>query len=163
MGFMGSGKSTVGRILSEILGNTGFIDLDTYIESAENQSIAKIFDTHGEDYFRSLENTYLKKIIKTEDKVVVALGGGTPCFNDNVSLISPYSSFYLKVGVARLANRLYDPATQRPLLKGLTRAQLSKYIASKVREREVYYVQAQSTIRAYGKPESVAKQIVEKL
>ena len=94
---MGSGKSVTGRLLAENL-NSRFIDLDDFITEKEHMSIPELFGKKGEIYFRKKERFYLESILETVEKAVVALGGGTPCYGDNMDLIisrTPYV-FYLK-------------------------------------------------------------------
>ena len=86
MGFMGSGKSLLGRSLAKLL-KRPFIDLDQYIEEQEMLSIGEIFETQGEKHFRELEEKYLKKVLESDSEAVIALGGGTPFHPSSFDLI----------------------------------------------------------------------------
>jgi len=84
LGYMGCGKTTIGKILSKITGKK-FIDLDSYIESTTNQTISNIFSSKGEVYFRKIESDCLKVIMGNYDNVILSLGGGTPCYSNNLN------------------------------------------------------------------------------
>ncbi|MDR2121942.1 MAG: shikimate kinase, partial [Flavobacteriaceae bacterium] len=105
VGYMGSGKTTVGKRLSENL-NLNFVDLDDYIVSNEKRSIKDIFSEKGEIYFRKIENSCLDTVLNT-DNIVLSPGGGTPVYYNNMELINSKSiSFYLKMSPAELTERL---------------------------------------------------------
>ena len=87
MGYMGSGKSTLGRKLSEILGFS-FIDLDDFITTNESMEIKEIFNKKGEIYFRKKETEYLTKLLEENNDLVLSLGGGTPCYGKNLDIIN---------------------------------------------------------------------------
>jgi shikimate kinase len=93
LGYMGCGKTTIGKILSKITGKN-FIDLDSYIESTTNQTISDLFSLKGEIYFRKLESDCLKVIMAKHDNIVLSLGGGTPCYSNNLTLIKNSKSFF---------------------------------------------------------------------
>ena len=82
---MGSGKSTLGKALAETLGY-GYVDTDTWIEQKEGKRISEIFEDSGEEYFRELEQKALCACIQKE-KMVIATGGGLPCFFDNMDVL----------------------------------------------------------------------------
>ena len=86
LGYMGSGKTTIGMKLAEFL-DFDFLDLDHYIEEAEGVSIAEIFQSKGEIYFRKKEHDYLKKILSNKKDFVLSTGGGTPCYGVNMDVI----------------------------------------------------------------------------
>lgn len=139
---MGSGKSTLGKKVSLKL-NQPFFDLDTEIEKGEQLSVSQIFELKGEASFRDLETQYLKQIIDKNESFVMALGGGTPCFNENMELINGVGvSIYLKYNSGILATRLLNAKTQRPLLKDKTPEQLKQFVDEKLLEREFFYKQA---------------------
>jgi shikimate kinase len=116
IGYMGSGKSTVGKGLAKKL-NLQFIDLDNYIEERNFKTIPEIFASVGEVGFRKIEQHALKEIAEFEN-VVVATGGGAPCFFDNMELIKRTGvSVYLNGTPRILAERLLNSKTERPLMK----------------------------------------------
>jgi len=158
-GFMGAGKSWWGQKLAQQI-NYPFIDLDTYIEKNAKQSIASIFTKKGERYFRKLESDCLREM-RGYDEVVVALGGGTPCFDDNLSWIKQYGkSIYIKVKPDILFERLKEQRHKRPLIAGLTDDGIDEFIAHKLKEREKYYLQADHIIE----PDNITlKELVEQI
>lgn len=143
MGYMGSGKSTIGKRISDDLGVV-FIDLDGYIEQQERLSINELFDLKGEIYFRRKEAFYLKEILTTKSNYILSLGGGTPCYGTNMDLIhqSNALSCYLKATIPTLVARLENGKEKRPLLAGLDAEQLLEYVGKHLFERAVYYEQA---------------------
>ncbi|MDW5290950.1 shikimate kinase [Formosa sp. PL04] len=145
IGYMGSGKSTLGRKLAKIL-NYPFIDLDHYIEEKEKLSISELFKTRGEIYFRKKEHEYLKDILEEQDDIVLALGGGTPCYANNMELINTNAastSIYFKAGIKELVGRLKHERAKRPLLNRFnTDDELAEFIGKHLFERSFYYNQA---------------------
>ena len=126
LGYMGSGKTTIGTQLAKKL-YQDFTDLDEYIEKKENKTITEIFKEKGEIYFRKIEHTYLKKFINENDTYVLSLGGGTPCYANNMNIISKETdlhSIYLKASVGTLYDRLKNNSSKRPLLAKLTKESL---------------------------------------
>ncbi|MCH1485289.1 MAG: shikimate kinase, partial [Flavobacteriaceae bacterium] len=109
LGYMGSGKSIIGRELSLKL-NKKFIDLDSYIEEKEKDSISNIFQNNGDLYFRKQESKYLKEILNNNNDLVLSVGGGTPCYFNNLDLMisSNNISFYLKNSNIQLTSRLFN-------------------------------------------------------
>jgi len=120
IGFMGCGKSTMGRSLASLL-NLTFIDLDTYIEGKYFKTVPQIFAEEGEAEFRKKENKVLEEVSFFDD-VIVATGGGAPCFFDNMEVMnqSGYCVF-LDVEIDTLVDRLMHSKTERPLIKGKSR------------------------------------------
>lgn len=150
LGYMGSGKSTIGLQLAAIL-EYKFIDLDNFIEEKEQLSVKKIFKTKGEIYFRKLENICLKEIYASENNIVLSLGGGTPCFSGNMDLINSENSksIYLKLLPKSLSNRLFSEKEDRPLISHLkTEEDLVEFIAIHLFERQNFYRQATNIITA---------------
>lgn len=165
VGYMGSGKSTVGRIVANHL-NINFLDLDDYIEESENMSIASIFDTKGEIYFRKKEIEYLNKIFSTDDSFVLSLGGGTPCFGENMKLVNDktLNSFYLNVVINELVNRLLKEKSHRPMISHLQDEELTEFIGKHLFERSFFYNQAHQKIKSNNStPAEIAEIIVNKL
>jgi len=141
LGFMASGKSKLGKRLANNLG-LEFLDLDQSIEKEEGSSISEIFNTKGEDYFRRREARKLRQI-ETNQSMVIALGGGTPCFHDNIKFIQETgTSIYLKLDENRIISRLKDNRSQRPLLADLNQEDLASYVNDELLKRETYYQQA---------------------
>ena len=148
LGYMGVGKSTVGKQLAASL-KCQFIDLDNYIEQKENTSITSIFKQKGEIFFRKIESQYLKGLLDSKEYEIIALGGGTPCYANNMDLIKTYqnSTFYLKMELNVLADRLYQIKDTRPLLSHIDdRSELKDFIRKHLFERQFYYIQANYTI-----------------
>ncbi|MBM3420827.1 MAG: shikimate kinase [Bacteroidetes bacterium] len=144
-GFMGSGKSTLGRRLAR-LARLPFIDLDREIERREGVAISAIFSEKGEGYFRMRESAVLREIGSGDD-VVVATGGGTPCFGDNMDYMNLTGiTVYLRLGPAALASRLEQSQGSRPLLAGLKGESLRRYIEERLADREPYYLRARLVI-----------------
>jgi shikimate kinase len=145
-GYMGSGKSTAGKKLAAKL-NFEFIDLDKFIESECGQTISEIFDTKGENEFRALEHNALKKLI-IKDNLVIACGGGTPCYYGNMELMNNNGiTIYLKMSADTLASRLANAKGKRPLLENKTEAELKEYITEHLEKREDIYHQAQYIVK----------------
>ncbi|MGX1025055.1 shikimate kinase [Flavobacterium sp. CS20] len=149
LGYMGCGKSSVGRYLSEKY-KLEYCDLDAYIEKKERLSIKRIFDIKGEIYFRKIEHQYLKSILKQNQFDVVSLGGGTPCYADNMEMINAkkeITSIYLKVDLLTLTYRLFEQRQQRPLIAQIDDVnQLKDFIRKHLFEREYFYRQAKQTL-----------------
>ena len=143
LGYMGSGKSTIGKYISEKM-NLTCLDLDTYIEEREGVSISQLFETKGEIYFRKQEAVCLKEILDSKSNYILALGGGTPCYGSNMQLIidSNVISFYLKASIPFLANRLEFSKKNRPLIANLSNEQLLEYIGKHLFERAHFYEQS---------------------
>jgi shikimate kinase len=145
VGYMGSGKTTFGKKLANKLGRT-FVDLDKLIESNEGKTIPQIFADKGEADFRELEKQTLLVTINMKN-VVIATGGGTPCFFDNMETMNSSGiTLYLKLSVAGLFNRLKNAKTERPLIKNLTEEELKAFIALNLAKREPFYIQAKHII-----------------
>lgn len=148
IGFMGSGKSTLGNQLAQLL-HVDFFDLDKYIEHETRKSIQTIFETEGEEVFRKYESKYLKHIISTTSQAVISTGGGTPCFYNNLTMMQNSGIvIYLKQSTITLAKRIYFSKTNRPLIKNMSEEDLICWIEKKIQEREKYYNKANLIIEA---------------
>ena len=138
IGFMGCGKTTLGKKLAKHL-NYNFIDLDSYIEKKTNKTITEIFENKGEKKFRIVERESLMEVCK-KDNFVIATGGGTPCFFDNMQkILDSGKVIYLKKEIEDLLGRLETEKRQRPLIKNKSVKELESFIRNKLSEREYFY------------------------
>jgi shikimate kinase len=145
LGFMGSGKSTVGQRLAGRLGYS-FIDMDARLEGEHGMTINEIFEKLGEKAFRELESNLLKEMVSLQD-AVISTGGGLPCTGNNMDLINRKGvSIYLRMEPAALLNRLSRGKSRRPLIRHLSRQELETFIQEKLREREPVYLRAHHII-----------------
>ena len=164
LGYMASGKSTIGRILASEK-EIPFIDLDTYIEDKEAQSVSDIFKNKGEIYFRLQENKYLKELLANEDSFILSLGGGTPCYAGNMDLMTKavgIPSFYLRANIKTIVDRLVNEKTQRPLVADLSDEKLTEFIAKHLFERSYFYEQATHKINIDNKDvNTITKEVIE--
>jgi len=146
IGFMGCGKSTMGRALSASL-NLTFIDLDTFLEERYFKTIPQIFAEEGEDNFRRKERKVLEEVAAF-DNVIVATGGGAPCFFDNMELMNN-SGFciFLDVGIDSLVTRLLHAKTERPLIKGKSPDELRLFIEGLMQKRRPFYEKAHHILK----------------
>lgn len=147
IGFMGAGKTTLGRAVADELGFT-FLDLDDLIEKREEKSVREIFETHGEAYFREVESALLKSLtFLPAAQYIIATGGGTPCFEDNMKWMKANGTvIYLQPSVEELSARLYQEMDKRPLLKGLEMADIQDFTTDLLQKREPFYTQAHHRI-----------------
>ncbi len=164
---MASGKSTLGKILAKKL-HYNFIDLDDYIEEKENTTISDIFKTKGEIYFRKKETYYLNDLLNTKSKLILSLGGGTPCYSNNMQTILKTNnavSIYLKAAISTLISRLKNEKAKRPLIAHIeTEDELAEFIGKHLFERAQFYNQAETIITTDGKTESdIIEELVLKL
>ena len=157
---MGCGKSTIGRELSKRL-QVKFIDLDSVLEIRNNRTVTEIFSDSGESAFRDLESQTLH-LLTPIASTVISLGGGTPCFNDNMTYIADAGiSFYLEVPAEKLAGRLYKEKDHRPLIKeSKSIEELSSFISKKLAYREKYYKQATYSIEADKNIDVIVEKII---
>ncbi|MBW8323380.1 MAG: shikimate kinase [Prolixibacteraceae bacterium] len=146
IGFMGCGKSTMGRALSTSL-NLMFIDLDTFLEERYFKSIPQIFAEEGEESFRRKERKVLEEVAAF-DNVIVATGGGAPCFFDNMELMNN-SGFciFLDVEIDSLVTRLLRAKTERPLIKGKSPDELRLFIEGMMQKRRPFYEKARHILK----------------
>ncbi len=138
---MGVGKTTAGRELAKVM-NLEFIDLDHFIQTRYNKTIAQLFEEGGEEKFREIEHNVLKEIADFED-VVVSTGGGAPCFFDNINVMNKAgTTVYLKATPELLAARLNTCKEKRPLIKDKNEEELLAFVAANLEKREPFYGQA---------------------
>lgn len=141
IGYMGSGKSTMGRLVSRIAGIDS-IDLDKYIENRFRKTISEIFTEHGEQRFREIEREMLREVAEMED-VIIACGGGTPCFFDNMEIINSSGiSVWLDAPVSILHSRLLRGQYKRPLIAGMSPEELRDFISKGLEARKKHYSKA---------------------
>lgn len=141
VGFMAAGKTTLGKALAKDLG-LQFIDLDLYIESRYHATVSQIFAERGEEGFRQIERNMLHEVAEFED-VVIATGGGTPCFFDNMEYMNAQgTTVFLDASVDVIFTRLTIAHTQRPLVAGKTDEELRSYITETLNRRLPYYSRA---------------------
>lgn len=167
LGYMASGKSAVGKILANKL-EVQFIDLDDFIEEKEQETIGAIFTSKGEVYFRKIEALYLEELIDIKDKLVLSLGGGTPCYANTMDLLknaNHVKNIYLKASISTLVNRLNNEKGNRPLIAHLeTDDLLAEFIGKHLFERSQFYSQAETIITTDDKSEDdIIEELVLKL
>jgi len=142
IGFMGSGKTHWGRLLSEKL-NLPFFDLDEQVVSHEGKPISEIFAESGEEYFRELEKNTLHLLAESHDSFIMACGGGTPCYFNNIEYMkNSGTAVWIDTMPEVLHQRLMKEKEKRPLIKDLSDDQLRGFILKKYSDRRIYYEQA---------------------
>lgn len=145
VGYMASGKSSVGRLLANKLGYD-FMDLDDFIESSEGKTITEIFESKGEIYFRKKESESLDKVLQDSNRLVLSLGGGTPCYGNNMERLKTHKnaiSVYLKTSIPVILHRVANEKAKRPLIAHLkTEEALTEFVGKHLFERSQFYNQA---------------------
>ena len=145
IGYMGSGKTTVGKALSKETGMM-FYDLDWYIESRMRKTVSQIFAERGEEGFRQIEYNMLHEVAGFED-VIISCGGGTPCFFDNMDYLNQQGDVvYLKATPETLYKHLMMAKVERPLLKNKSPEELIAYITEHLKERSPFYEKARYSL-----------------
>lgn len=146
IGFMGSGKTHWGKLLSAKL-QMPFRDLDSLIVDKEQKSIADVFSEKGEEYFRYQEMETLEELVGREESFILSCGGGTPCFFNNIEFMKKSGKVvWLNTSVDVLQERLLKERMSRPLIKEISDEELKRYIIRKLSERKMYYEQADITV-----------------
>jgi shikimate kinase len=151
VGFMGSGKSFLGKELAQRLG-FGFVDLDQAIETKTGLTISAIFECFGEAAFRQMESEHLRALTE-QTKIVVSTGGGTPCFHKNMDWMNENGiTIYFLAPARLLAERLLPEKSHRPLLANVETSELEAFIGQKMAERTAFYEQShlQFAVPAHG-------------
>jgi shikimate kinase len=147
LGFMGVGKTSIGKKLSKQL-NWKFLDTDKLIEKKTGLPIPEIFNQFGEDFFRTEEKEILNEIASLEN-VIVSVGGGLPCFFDNMDRLNEIgTTVYLKLEPEFIVQRLLESKIKRPLIEGMTPIELEEFVISRLSERELFYARSNYSIRA---------------
>ena len=145
VGYMGCGKSRWGKLIAEHYGFK-FIDLDTHIEEREGMTVPEIFAEYKEEGFREREYAALNSISEI-DNVIIATGGGAPCFHNNMQSMNQLGeTIYIECTPELLRERITNSKTERPLVKSLSWDELLKYIGEHLNERISFYDQAKYKI-----------------
>ena len=162
VGFSGSGKTSSGKALAERL-NLPFIDVDEYISAKTGKTISEIFAEKGERGFRNIERVCLDEILIGEPRSVIATGGGTPCFDNNMDLMNRFGiTVYLKAAPEILCRRLENDA-KRPLIAGKTGKELEEFIENTLSERKVYYEKSQIAVTIKHAAQLSADELIKQL
>ena len=159
IGYMGSGKTTIGKKLAARLGYS-FIDMDTHIEEKQFKSVNQIFADLGEQEFRKMEQDCLHEVAEFEH-TIISTGGGAPCYFDNMEFMNAHGlTVYLKLTPTELANRLENSkANKRPLLSNRKGDELLQFISEGLSKREPFYNQAE--VKVNGTEEEIISKICE--
>ncbi|MBR1400206.1 MAG: shikimate kinase [Prevotella sp.] len=145
IGYMGAGKTTVGKALSKELG-IPFYDLDWYIESRMRKTVSQIFAEKGEEGFRKIEYNMLHEVAEFEN-IIISCGGGTPCFFDNIDYLNQQGeTIYLKARPDVLYGHLKMAKVERPLLKNKSPEEMQQFIGEQLEKREQYYLKAKHVL-----------------
>ncbi|NKI27795.1 AAA family ATPase [Arenibacter sp. 6A1] len=161
VGYMGSGKSTIGKLLSKDLASS-FLDLDEVIEDGLGDSISNVFKTRGEIFFRKKEHQYLNEVLTKKNNFILSTGGGTPCYSGNMETMLAMADyvFYLKVSIPGLAERLIKEKDHRPLIKNIPNDELPEFIGKHLFERNNYYLKAPYIINCdHKEPQEIVEEI----
>jgi shikimate kinase len=143
---MGSGKTYLGKQLGEKL-RLPFFDLDAQIESNEGKTINQLFDENGEEHFRLLEKDSLHIITESHESFIMATGGGTPCYYNNIDYMNfAGTTVWLNSTIDTLFERLLKEKSKRPLLKNLDESQIKAFIQKKFSDIKIYYEQASISV-----------------
>jgi shikimate kinase len=149
IGYMGVGKTTVGKRLAKAL-DLAFMDLDAYIEAAERRSISEIFETEGEASFRGIERRSLRELAQMEG-VLISCGGGTPCYYDNMRFMRQQGvTVYLQMDASSIVYRLTHAKEKRPLIANKSPEELLTFVKQHLSERQEYYEEAEVRFNALG-------------
>ncbi|CAL2075190.1 shikimate kinase [Tenacibaculum sp. 190524A02b] len=153
LGYMASGKSTIGKLIAKEY-KLQFVDLDDYIEQKEQKTIPEVFKDNGEIYFRKKETEYLIELLNKKEDFVLSLGGGTPCYGNNmehIKLAEGVCSVYLKANSNTIVERLKKEKENRPLVAELNDEDLLEFVAKHLFERNYYYNMAHFKVKIDNK------------
>ncbi len=160
VGYMGAGKSTIGKILATRLGRT-FLDLDDLIELINDTSITNLFSQYGEEYFREKETEALHQL-KGKENLVIATGGGCAASGDNMQWMNKHgSTIYLRCHPGVLFHRIAPAKSKRPLLSGMEDVDIMEYMVESLKKRLPFYIQARHTVNGDTDPEQVVESILK--
>ncbi len=167
IGYMASGKSSIGKILAKEL-DYSLIDLDDFIEKKENITVTELFKTKGEIYFRKQEEACLKELLSLEHNTILSVGGGTPCYGNNMDYIlatKNAKSIYLKASLPKLVKKLFKKKAKRPLIAHIeTEELMAEFVGKHLFERSQFYNKAEYQIATDEKSKKeIAKEIIETL
>lgn len=141
VGYMGSGKTRTGKLLAKAM-NYGFMDMDELFEERYRISIQDFFRKYDEEAFRKLEHQLLAETI-LRDNVVYSMGGGTPCFFNNMEMLNQYGlTVYIRMPALALFRRLEESKKQRPVLNSMASDELLLHIQSQLTARDPFYSRA---------------------
>lgn len=160
IGFMGSGKTHWGRLVSQRL-TIPFFDLDEQVTTHAGKSIADIFSAEGEEHFRQMEKEVLHIITESHDSFIMACGGGSPCYFNNIDYMNQSgTTVWINTPLDVLFERLVKEKEKRPLIRELSDEQLKAFISKKFADRKIYYEQA--TVIMEEQPVEIEK-LIEKI
>ena len=166
LGYMGCGKTTISNKLEAIL-NLPKFDLDQIIEKEYKMSISEIFNKKGQIEFRRIERIFLKKLLNNKDKSIISLGGGTPCYHDNMEIILKCSKnvFFINTSPELLSERLFKQRSKRPIIESINSIiKLKEFISKHLFERIIFYNQANHIILDSNQGiDSTCNKIIEKI
>lgn len=146
LGYMGVGKSTLGKMAADIL-SVEFVDFDSLLEAHQQMTISEIFSQFGETFFRKLEHELLREIVQTRDQFIIGTGGGLPCFHNNLQIMNEYGyTVYLRASSDSIVERLSQSAGSRPLILNKSTEDLYDFVTAMLSEREPIYQQAKATV-----------------
>jgi shikimate kinase len=165
IGYMAVGKTTIARLLAQKM-NWKWVDLDEIIEEKMNLSIKELFQQKGEIYFRKIEHEIFKELVKKNEKLIISLGGGTPCYANNHLFLNgdEVVSIYLQASIAVIFDRLKEAKSERPLVVNQNDENLKAFIAKNLFDRSFFYNQATFKICVDAKtPEEITDEICQLL
>ena len=156
LGYMGVGKSTLGKLLADSL-NVKFLDLDSFIEEKEGLSITNLFEKKGEIYFRKQETAALNELLSSSEGMVLSLGGGTPVYSNNMKTITEadnVTSVYLKLQIDALVAKLFQQREDRPVISHINdKDKFEDFVKKHLFERQQFYFQADHVLDLTAKNE----------
>jgi|SRR5690554_5975349 len=162
IGFMGAGKTSIGKKLANSFG-LPFLDVDSLLVEKHKMSINDFFQKYGEKAFREEETRVLKEIIATYSEAIIAVGGGLPCFNENMTLINKEGiSIYLHRPAKELFARLRNKKEDRPLIRDLSDDELLAFIEGQLLKREQFYNQAHLKVGRDEQKLNLLKEMLQK-